>query len=425
MYSTKSSGLRIFMDGAVTRLAAATAAIGVGGAMVVPTVSLFLSDAVHATPFMIGAFIAGRAIAEIATDLSVGVLSDRVGNRRIVLGVCALFAAGGALCYLLLRDYWLLLVSSAVMFGLGGATFPQMYAYTRELAEFRGHGVTFFNSAMRAVTSLAWIVGPPLAFGLIALRGFETLYAVAAVLYAIGGVICFIGLPNTDRRRAPAPESTSSIISGDAAAADQPADAPPRPKAGNPFSGLPARVKALLVTIVLLLAVNAMYQFDIALYITKDLGMDESFTGLVLGLGSALEIPAIMYIGAKADRIGHWRVVIGAAVCAIVFFVAMPFAHTQWALLLLQVPNAIWTAVALSIPVTILQDSMPDRPGVASSLYSSAFKAGMFLGGIVAGIVAQYVGFTNVFWACATLSAFALLSVLLRGNTPRPAPRAA
>ncbi|MFC4535763.1 sugar efflux transporter [Sphaerisporangium dianthi] len=418
MYSTKSSGLGIFRDGAVTRLAGATAAIGVGGAMVVPTVSLFLSDAVGATPLMIGAFIAGRAIAEICTDLSVGVLSDRVGNRRIVLGVCAMFAAGGALCYLLLRDYWLLLLTSAVMFGLGGATFPQMFAYTRELAETRGHGVTFFNSALRAVTSLAWIIGPPLAFGLIAIRGFETLYGVAAVLYAIGGLICFLGLPNTDRRPPPGADSAAAIIASDASetgGAEPAAAAPPR-DSRNPFAGMTPKVMALLVTIVLLLAVNAMYQFDIALYITKDLGMDKGFTGLVLGLGSALEIPAIMYIGAKADRIGHWRVVMGAAVCATLFFCAMPFATSKPALLLLQVPNAIWTAIALSIPVTILQDSMPDRPGVASSLYSSAFKAGMFLGGIVAGLVAQYVGFTNVFWACAALSAAALLSVVLRRN---------
>ncbi|MET8155380.1 sugar efflux transporter [Sphaerisporangium sp. NPDC005289] len=418
MYSTKSSGLRIFRDGAVTRLAAATAAIGVGGAMVVPTVSLFLADAVRATPLMIGAFVAGRAIAEIATDLSVGVLSDRIGNRRIVLGVCAMFAAGGALCYLFLREYWLLLASSAVMFGLGGATFPQMFAYTRELAETRGHGVTFFNSALRAVTSLAWIAGPPLAFALIATRGFETLYGVAAVLYAIGGVICFVGLPNTDRRPAPDADSTASLIAdadaGTGGSGGAAVTAEPERRTRNPFAGLTPKVKALLVTIVLLLAVNAMYQFDIALYITKDLGMDEGFTGLVLGLGSALEVPAIMYIGAKADRIGHWRVVMGAAICATLFFAAMPFATSKPALLLLQVPNAIWTAIALSIPVTILQDSMPDRPGVASSLYSSAFKAGIFLGGVVAGIVAQYVGFTNVFWACAVLSAGALLSVILR-----------
>ncbi|MFC6083115.1 sugar efflux transporter [Sphaerisporangium aureirubrum] len=415
MHPTKTGGLRIFMDGSVTRLAAATAMIGVGGAMVVPTVSLFLSDVIGATPLMIGAFVAGRAVAEISADLGVGVLSDRLGNRRLVLAVCSVFAAAGALSYFTLRDYWLLLVCSAVFFGLGGTTFPQLYAYTREFAEARDHPVTFFSSTLRSVTSLAWILGPPLAFGLIAAVGFGNMYLVAAALYLGGALICFWGLPDVSRRKAPA------VVDGPGAAAVE-AGAPgavatevraPAP-VGSPFAGLTPKVKALLVVIVLLITVNCMYAIDIALFITKDLGFDAGFTGLVLGLASALEVPAMVYIGAKADRLGHWRVIMGAALCATLFFCLLPLATTKLALLLLQIPNALWTAVAMSIPVTVLQDSMPDRPGVASSLYSSAFKTGIFLGGILTGLIAQWVGFTNVFWACAALSAAALLSMLLR-----------
>ncbi|MEO3812582.1 sugar efflux transporter [Sphaerisporangium sp. B11E5] len=413
MQPTRTAGLRIFMDGAVTRLAAATAMIGVGGAMVVPTVSLFLSDAVGATPIMIGAFVAGRAVAEISADLGVGVLSDRLGNRRLVLAVCSVFAAAGALSYFTFRDYWLLLVLSALFFGLGGTTFPQLYAYTREFAEAKNHPVTFFNSALRSVTSMAWILGPPLAFGLIAAVGFRNMYAVAAVLYLGGALICFWGLPDVGRRRARPEPGAVAEEAGAAGAVATKVRAAAQPQ-GSPFAGLTPRVKALLVTIVLLLTVNSMYSITIALFITKDLGFDAGFTGLVLGLASAIEIPAMMYIGAKADRLGHWRVIMGAALCATLLFCVLPLATTKIAVLLLQIPNAIWTAVAMSIPVTVLQDSMPDRPGVASSLYSSAFKTGIFLGGILTGLIAQWVGFTNVFWACAALSALALLSLFLR-----------
>jgi SET family sugar efflux transporter-like MFS transporter len=43
-------------------------------------------------------------------------------------------------------------------------------------------------------------------------------------------------------------------------------------------------------------------------------------------------------------------------------------------------------------------------------LYSSAFKGGAFLGGTLAGVVAQYVGFSHVFSVCSGL---AMLSGLL------------
>jgi SET family sugar efflux transporter-like MFS transporter len=69
--------------------------------------------------------------------------------------------------------------------------------------------------------------------------------------------------------------------------------------------------------------------------------------------------------------------------------------------------NAVWTAIVLSIPVTILQDAMGDRIGVASSLYTSSFQIGILLGGATAGVVAEWFGFTNVFFVCAVLTAAA------------------
>lgn len=374
---------RSFTDLGLISLIASTGSIGIAGAMVVTSVSLFLANAVHATPLMIGLFFAGRAAAEIVTDLIVGVISDRIHSRRLLLAVCSVFSAAGAATYVVSRNYYLLLVLGAFFFGIGGATFSQLFAYTREFAEARGHGAAFFNSALRAVTSGAWIVGPPLGFLLINAKGFAVLYAVAATLYAVAGVICRWGMPDVG-----SPKEEGA----------------PRER---PFAGLTLQSGLLMGAIVLLLTVNQMYQIDIALMVTKDLGISAGFVGIMLGLASALEIPIMILFGAKADRIGHWRLVFIAIACAVVFFSLLPLATNRIELLALQVPNAAWTAIVLSIPVTILQDSMPDRPGVASALYSSAFKGGAFLGGSIAGVVAAAVGFTNLFWVCAGIAVLA------------------
>lgn len=384
---------RWYADGPLGSLVGATGAIGVAGAVVITSTSLFLSEAVHAGPLAIGLFFAGRAVAEIVTDLVVGVLSDRVGSRRVLLALCSVFSAAGAASYAVLRDYYLLLFAGAFFFGIGGATFSQLFAYTREFAEARGHGVAFFNSALRAVTSAAWIVGPPLGFFLIEARGFGVLYAVAAALYAVAGLLCRWGLPGTARL-----------------AADEPASR------GGAFSGVTVQAGLLMAAVVLLLTVNQMYQIDIALLVTEDLGYSAGFVGLMLGLASALEIPAMIGFGAVADRVGHWRLVVFAAGCAVVFFCLLPLAQSTVFLLLLQVPNAAWMAIVLSIPVVILQDALPDRPGVASALYSGAFKAGAFLGGAVAGVAASGLGFTNVFWVCGALALLAT-ALLVAGRT--------
>ena len=378
--------LRIWTGGVVSRLAGATAATGVAGAMVITSTSLLLANAVHAAPLMIGLFFAGRAAAEIVIELYVGVLSDRLRSRRTLLTLCAVLSAVGALSYLWLRNYYALFAAGAIFFGTGGAGFAQLFAYTREFAEDRGYPPTSFNSALRAVNSATWILGPPIGFFIIARDGFTVMYGVAALMYLVGAALFQWGMPNV----APLARLERAVRN-------------------NPFAGLPVQGYLMLGAIVLLLAVNTVYQIDIVLYVTKNLHMGAEVAGLLVGLAAAIEVPATTFIGARADRLGRARVVLGAALLAVCFFAAMPFATTLPELLAIQVPNAIWTSVLLSIPVVMLQNDSPARAGVASSLYATAFKGGILVGGSVTGIGAEALGYRGVFFVSAGVAGLAVL----------------
>lgn len=396
---------RLFGDPAVRNLIGATAVVGVAGAFLVPTTSLFLTEAVAATPLMVGLFFAARSIAEIGTDVVVGALSDRLRDRRTILVLTALLNAAGALCYTFLRDYYLLLLTGMVLFGLGGACFGQLFAYTRELADSRGVDAPFFNGFLRSVTSLAWVVGPPLAFWLIANWSFTVLYATTAGLSLVAAALCRWGLPRPHRSDP-----------------DEP-DEEPSPGLRAMFAGVGLHTMLVLGSVVLLLAANMMYQINLPLYITDELEMSAQFAGLLLGVSAALEIPLMVMVGVWADRIGKRRLMIAAAVCATLFFALLPVAHGSRPLLLaLQPLNAAWAAVALNIPVVMLQDSLPGRFGTASALYSSAFKAGMFLGGLAVGTVATWTGYAQVFWVCAGLTGLAGLFVLFLRSAPADHP---
>ncbi|GGT03478.1 sugar efflux transporter [Streptomyces griseoviridis] len=424
---------RMLTDPAVLNLIAATAAVGVAGAFVVPTTSLFLSEAVTATPLMVGLFFAVRSVAEIGTDIVVGAVSDRLRNRRTILVLTALFNACGALCYTFLRDYYLLLLSGMVCFGLGGACFGQLFAYTRELADARGVDAPFFNGFLRSVTSLAWVVGPPLAFWTIATWSFTALYASTAALSLLAAALCGWGLPDPKASGAakalPAKALPEKALPEKAGPEGSAAVATPEPAEDRPpgmlgmFRGLGRRTALVLGAVVLLLGANAMYQINLPLYVTEDLGMSPQFAGLLLGVSAFVEIPLMVLAGVWAERVGKQWLMFAATVCATLFFVLLPLADTRPFLLALQPLNAAWAAVALNIPVVMLQDSLPGRIGTASALYSSAFKAGMFLGGLVVGTVATWTGYGQVFWVCAGLTAVAgVLALLLRTAPEVPSP---
>ncbi|MEU6401524.1 sugar efflux transporter [Streptomyces sp. NPDC046985] len=415
---------RLVAEPAVRNLIAVTGAIGLVGAFVVPTTSLFLTEAVAATPLMVGLFFAARSIAEIGTDVVVGAVSDRLRDRRTILVSTALLNAAGALCYTLLRDYYALLVAGIVCFGLGGACFGQLFAYTRELADRRGVDAPFFNGFLRSVTSLAWVVGPPLAFWMIAEWSFTVLYTATAALSLLAAVLCRWGLPRPGGPVAEGEDGNAEDVAGPPesgsaeSASTAPGSAEPPPGLLGMFAGVGPRTMILLGSVVLLLAANAMYQIDLPLYVTRELKMSAQSAGLLLGVSAALEIPLMVAVGAWADRVGKRRLMIAATVCATLFFASLPFARNAPLLFAVQPLNAAWVAVALNIPVVALQDSLPGRPGTASALYSSAFKAGMFLGGLAVGTVATWTGYGQVFWLCAGLTALAgLLVLFLRSDT--------
>jgi MFS family permease len=158
------------------------------------TLSLFLVNAVHAVPFLVGLFFTARAAAAMAASLATGWISDRMRDRRVMIGLTSLAGTAGALCLALLRDYTLLLVTGVLFASIGSAALGQMFAYANELGTVRARDVTFFMSIMRSVLSAAFIVGPPLWLFIMAKYGFRPLYLVITGLTLASAVIGRWGL---------------------------------------------------------------------------------------------------------------------------------------------------------------------------------------------------------------------------------------
>jgi MFS transporter, SET family, sugar efflux transporter len=167
--------------------------------------------------------------------------------------------------------------------------------------------------------------------------------------------------------------------------------------------------------------VNQIYGIGIALYVTKDLHLGTSLVGWLAGLGAGLEIPIMIIAGRVADRLGKLRLVIAAAGGAAVFFCLLPLVNSAPALLALQLVNAAWTAVALSIPMVMVQEEIRGGAGTSAAVYSAAYTSAGLIAGAVTGVTAAAIGFRNVFWVCAGLSVLAMLLLAARSaKTPLP-----
>jgi MFS transporter, SET family, sugar efflux transporter len=371
-----------------------------------PTISLFLANAVHAGPFLIGLYFVARGAASIVVNQVVGRVSDQFSDRRVIIGLTGAFGVAGALCLAFFRDYALVLAACVIFLSVALAGFGQVFAYAKETALTRGGDYTAYTSALRAVFSAAWVIGPPVGLFLLARFGFGPLYLCTAVLSLGMALIGRWGL-----------RAVADV--GPPAAADL----GPRRRA---LPLLPARVWLLLAIIVVLSMVNQVYNIDISLHITKDLGHGPQLVGIMAGVTAGCEIPVMILAGRVADRVGKGRLLGASAVLATLAFCLLPFASSTAALLAMAALNGVWQAVALSMPIVMVQEEAPGGPGESAALYGSAFTSAGLLAGAVTGVTAAAVGYGNVFWVCAGLSAVAAGLTLARGAMPaasRPAAR--
>ncbi|HEM6828960.1 TPA: MFS transporter [Citrobacter koseri] len=360
--------------------------MGVAGALQAPTLSLFLSREVGAQPFWVGLFYTVNAIAGILVSLALAKRSDSKGDRRKLIMFCCLMAIGNALLFAFNRHYLTLITCGVLFASLANTAMPQLFALAREYADNSAREVVMFSSVMRAQLSLAWVIGPLLAFMLALNYGFTTMFSIAAGIFAISlALIAFI-LPSVAR-------------------VEQPADVPVTEAGGWQDKN----VRMLFIASTLMWTCNTMYIIDMPLWISLELGLPDKLAGILMGTAAGLEIPAMILAGYSVKRFGKRRMMVIAVAAGVLFYLGLIFFHSQTALLILQLFNAVFIGIVAGIGMLWFQDLMPGRAGSATTLFTNSISTGVILAGVIQGAVAQSYGHFAVYWVIAAISLVALV----------------
>ncbi len=376
---------------------ALTFVLYLGAYMRLPLVPLF-AQGIGASTFQVGMINAGFMLAATLLSVPLGLVSDRLGRRRLILTGMAI--SGLTSVFLLFATSPFQVGAIYLFSGVGLACFsPAMMSYVGDVspAPFLGRAYGWYTSALY----LGMAAGPGLG-GAIAAGGFRVAFLVSAVVIAAG---VLLGGP-----RMPAP--------------------PPaiRPVSANLLSDFReiVRNRAVLAcwtaTFFSTYAWGSLFAF-FPLY-ARDSGIPIAHTGLIFTCQAAANAVFRIPIGHFSDRLGK-RVpfIIGGNLAFALCIMAVGRFRGLGPLYLLFVAVGGSMAATFTAIGAVLSESVPTRiRGLAMGGYNTCIYGGFAVSAATLGAVISWAGFPAGFAVAGGLCAVATLILAFLFPRPRAAP---
>ncbi len=386
-------------------LVPSTAALwGLQFAFLAPALALILTSLYGASTAEVGLVLAIYNGSGFVAALLVPAWADRRQDYLAPMLGCGLLTLALAVVLAVTTSLPIAVVALVVFGGPAGVGISLLYAHVRHSG---ARPVDIVN--LRAVVSVAWVVGPPLAtliIGAFGGRGVLVALAVVAVLNTV---------------------TTAAMIAARRRARADP-DVPA--KTAEPVDDVRLSRSAVVIVVVafvLLQAGNATVLSILALYVTDTLRINVVWAGVALGLAAGLEVPALLAMGRLTRRFSSFRLLVTGCLAGIGYYVGVALISGPVMLLVLQLLNAWSFAAIAGVGLPLFQQIIP-RPGLSTGLFTNTRRIGSVLSGpiIAFGSLTPIAG-RGIFVACAVLTviALALVRVASRGATavdPPPTP---
>ncbi|WDB47800.1 sugar efflux transporter [Escherichia albertii] len=363
---------------------------GIAGALQTPTLSIFLADELKARPIMVGFFFTGNAIMGILVSQFLARHSDKQGNRKLLILLCCLFGVMACTLFAWNRNYFILLSTGILLSSFASTANPQMFALAREHADMNDRETVMFSTFLRAQISLAWVIGPPLAYELAMGFSFKVMYLTAAIAFVLCGLIVWLFLPSIQKS---IPATT-------------------RPVDMSTTSHSRRDTWLLFVVCTMMWGANNLYIINMPLFIIDELHFTDRLAGEMIGIAAGLEIPAMLIAGYFIKRIGKRFLMLIAIVSGICFYASVLMATTPTVELELQILNAIFLGILCGIGMLYFQDLIPGKIGFATTLYANTSRVGWIIAGSLDGIMVEIWSYHSLFWLAIGMLSIAMICLL-------------
>ncbi len=363
--------------------------LGLAFSFVAPFYSMFGTIEVGMSNWVFGVFMTVTSVAGIFLSTVLAKWSDtRFSRRAILLLGCACGAAGYAGFAYVRSVLWLTVIGS-IPLGIASITFSQLFAYTREAIELHGvppEEAPLYMNIYRLVFSLAWTIGPAMAAWVMIRYSFKGTFLACAGFFVLVMAVVWLFFPS----RPPAPVARADRV---------------------PLLRLLRRPDLLsyFSAFVLVFVCGTMGIMNLPLMILHTLGGTRQQVSITYSVAPFFELPFLLLFGLLASKGRPGPLIRLGFIIAVAYYALLSLVQAPWQVYPVQVLSAAMVAVVSGIAITFFQDYIPNQPGTATNLYSTANRIGSTLGYLCFGSLSSWLGYRAVFPVCSCICAAAFI----------------
>ena len=361
-----------------------------------PTLPLYIND-VGASKQEIGIVMGSFAIGLLLSRPTLGRLADERG-RKIVLLIGTIVAAIAPFGYLATQSLGLLILVR-IFHGISVAAFTTGYsALVADLApsETRGEIIGYMTLA----TPLGLAIGPALGGYLEATSGYGILFLLAAQL----GFVALLGIVQVTNPPVQTQEQTEG---------NDVYDGLRLRKFWQILSSPRVRVPTIVMLLVGL-SLGAIHTF-LSLFLKST---DVDFNGGLFFTAAAISSFSIrVFAGKASDRFGRGLFITFGIFCYVLALILLWQAHSAIVFLLAAIAEGAGGGTLISMMVTMMADrSLPQERGQVFAICIAGLDLGIAIAAPLLGIIAELVGYRDMFGYGAVITALALVIFLTQSS---------
>ncbi|MEH2042739.1 MFS transporter [Nostoc sp.] len=354
-----------------------------------PTLPLYIDD-VGASKQEIGIVMGSFAIGLLLSRPMLGRLADERG-RKIVLLIGTIVAAIAPFGYLATRSLGLLILVR-IFHGISVAAFTTGYsALVADLApaETRGEIIGYMTLA----TPLGLAIGPALGGYLEATSGYGILFLLSAEL----GFVALLGIVQVTNPPVQTQEQTE--------------------EEDRKFWQILASPRVRIPTIVMLLvglSLGAVHTF-VSLFLKST---EVDFNGGLFFTAAAISSFSIrVFAGKASDRFGRGLFITFGIFCYVLALILLWQAYNAIVFLLAAIAEGAGGGTLISMMITMMADrSLPQERGKIFAICIAGLDLGIAIAAPILGIIAELVGYRDMFGYGAAITSLALILFLTHSS---------